>query len=126
MKKLATKTALLSAGGVIALSALAVTVAFAGGDDAETEVALPAPTIIRAINAAVAAKPGDIKGVEAESEGGVTKVEVEIVAADGKEYEVSVDAKTGKVLEVESEAEDKDDAGETNEGNNEGNDKDAE
>ncbi len=105
MKKFTPKAALLSAGALVALCALAATNATIAraGDDAETTVALPAPTIINAINAAVAAKPGDIKSVETEVENGVNQIEIDLVATDdGKPYEVTVDATTAKVLDVKA------------------------
>ena len=107
--KLTKKNALLSAATLAVLGAV-TSIATAQGDDEEIKVALPAATMISAINAAVAAQPGNVAEVEAESEDGVTKVEVEIVAADGKRYEVDVSAQTGKVIAVEA-----DDDGEENE-----------
>ena len=113
MKKLNSKSILWSALGAVALSAMVAGVAFAGGDDEnETEAALPAATVTSAINTAVAAKAGNVSGVEIETENGVTKIDVEIVGADGKEYEVGVNAQTGKVIAVEAEDENENEADE--------------
>ena len=114
MKKLNQKSILWSAAGALAVSGLAAGIAFAGSGAAETEVALPAATVTRAINAAVAAKAGNVAGVEMETENGVTHVDVEIAAADGKKYEVGVNAATGKVMAVALDQEDNE-AGEANE-----------
>ena len=118
MKQLNPKKMLWSAVGVLTISGLAAGIAFAGGDDNETEVALPAATVTRAINTAVAAKAGNVAGLEMETENGVTKIDVEVAAADGKKYEVSVNAATGKVMSVEEDKEDNeaDEKGEMNEG----------
>ena len=95
--------------GVITLSVLATNIAF-GENAAEVKTALPAATVTRAINAAVRAKAGNIAGVEMETENGVTKVDVEIVATDGKNYEVGVNAKTGKVIAIELDDENENEA----------------
>ncbi len=80
------------------------------------KVAIPADQAIRFIRTAVAAKPGDVRAVEVENEGGKTICEVEILAQDGKTYEVEVDAATNTVIEVELDDdndEDEDDKDET-------------
>ena len=121
MKTLDQKNLSWSAIGVAAFAVLAAAgISFAGGGEEETEVALPAATVTSAINTAVAAKAGNISGIEMETENGVTKVEVEIVAADGKNYEVGVNAQTGKIISVEEDKEDEhegDEKGEMNEQN---------
>ena len=89
-----------------ALAIVAVSAVLAGADDqTETQLALPAPTIVGAINAAVAAKPGNVAGVEIEFEDGVARVEVEVVATDGKKYEVAVNSQSGEVVSVEADDE---------------------
>lgn len=115
MKKLNQKNLLWSAIGALAVSGLAAGIAFAGGGETETEVALPAATVTNAINAAVKAKAGNVAGVEVETEKGVTKIDVEIVGADGKKYEVGVNASTGKVIAVEADDENENDENEQNE-----------
>lgn len=125
MKKFNQKSILWSAATAIAVSGLAAGIAFAGSGAAETEVALPASTVTSAINAAVKAKAGNVAGVEMETEKGVTHVDVEIAAGDGKKYEVSVNAQTGKVMSVEAdndanEANEQGEAGEKGEANQKG------
>ena len=115
MKKLNQKSILWSAVGAVAVSGLAAGIAFAGSGATETEVALPAATVTRAINAAVKAKAGNVAGVEMETEKGVTHVDVEIVANDGKKYEVGVNAQTGKVMAVEADNGKENEVGEANE-----------
>lgn len=102
--------------GVVALLGIAgfATNSAFGEGAAEVETALPAATVTSAINTAVKAKAGNVVGVEIETENGVTKVEVEIVAADGKKYEVGVNASTGKVIAVEAD-DDENEAGEQGE-----------
>ena len=60
--------------------------------------------------AALAAKPGKVTEVELEKEDGVVVYGIDITAEDGKMFDVTVDANTGKVLKVEAEdANEKDD-----------------
>lgn len=114
MKQLNKKSILWSAIGVVAISSAVAGIAFAGGGG-ETEVALPAATVTRAINAAVKAKAGNVAGVEMETENGVTHVDVSIAANDGKKYEVGVNAATGKVMAVEADNGKENEAGEAGE-----------
>ncbi len=67
----------------------------------DSKVALPAEQVIASIKTAIAAKPGDVRAVEIENEGGKSICEVEILASDGKTYEVEVDVATNTVVEVE-------------------------
>ena len=53
--------------------------------------------------AALAAKPGKVTEVELEKEDGVVVYGVDVTAEDGKLFDVTVDANTGKVLKVEAE-----------------------
>ena len=69
----------------------------------DTATALPAEQVIASIRTAVAAKPGRVLKVEAESEDGKTLCEVEVLAENGKTYEVEVDVVTNKALAVELE-----------------------
>ena len=110
--------------GILLVSGMIANRSF-GQSEKEVEVALPAATVTRAINTAVAAKAGNVAGVEMETENGVTKIDVEIAATDGKKYEVGVNAQTGKVIAVEEDKEDNE-AGEGNEAGEKGemNDKD--
>lgn len=116
MQKLTKKSALLGAGGALALlgGIAGIAVAQSGAEEKDAEVGVPAVTLVRAINAATGAKAGDIAKVEVEVEGGKTMVDVEILAKDGKTYEVGVEAASGKVASVEVDTEDE--ADEKNEG----------
>ncbi|MDQ3753901.1 MAG: hypothetical protein M3371_04125 [Acidobacteriota bacterium] len=58
--------------------------------------------MIASIRTAVAAKPGNVREVEIENEGDKTLCEVEILAQDGKTYEVEIDVATNTVVEVET------------------------
>ncbi len=55
------------------------------------------------MKAALALHPGKVISLEAEVEKGKPIYEFDIQGADGKEWEVECDAKTGKVTEVEEE-----------------------
>lgn len=79
-------------------------------EDDDVRIALPAAQVIAAIQTAVAAKPGNVLGIEAEKEDGKTLCEVTVAAKDGKTYDVDVDVSTKKVVEIEDAgAEDKED-----------------
>ncbi|MEJ7618133.1 MAG: hypothetical protein WKF30_14485 [Pyrinomonadaceae bacterium] len=80
----------------------------------QTKAALPAEQLIACIKTAIAAKAGEVRTVEAENEGGKPICEVEILAEDGKTYEVEVDVATNTVIEVEVD----DDDGEDEDKNN--------
>ncbi len=67
----------------------------------DSKVAIPAEQVIASIKTAIAAKPGDVRAVEIENERGKSICEVEILASDGKTYEVEVDVATSTVVEVE-------------------------
>lgn len=60
---------------------------------ADDDKALPAESVISAIQAAVAAQPGLVKEVEVERERGRLVVEVEIVT-DGRKTKVKIDPET--------------------------------
>jgi len=75
----------------------------------DTKAAVSAEQVIASVRTAVAAKPGNVRAVEMENEGGKTICEVEILAQDGKAYEVEVDVATNKVIEVEAEDDDDED-----------------
>ncbi len=75
----------------------------------DTKAAVSAEQVIASVRTAVAVKPGNVRAVEMENEGGKTICEVEILAQDGKAYEVEVDVATNKVIEVEAEDDDDDD-----------------
>ncbi len=63
-----------------------------------------------AMKAALAKHPGEVITVEAEISKGKPQYEFDIKGKDGKEWEVEVDAKSGKVIEEEQEVANADDA----------------
>ncbi|MCM3902822.1 MAG: hypothetical protein ND866_14045 [Pyrinomonadaceae bacterium] len=77
-----------------------------GGSAKKAKVAIPADQVIASIRTAIAAKPGNLLGVEVENEGGKTVCEVEILIPDGKTYEVEVDVASNTLVEVELEDDD--------------------
>ncbi|HEX7957784.1 MAG TPA: PepSY domain-containing protein [Pyrinomonadaceae bacterium] len=83
----------LAAGGAV------IRAEVRGGRGAEA--ALSAEQAVACVRAAVAAKPGNVHSLEAENEGGKVVCEVEVLAQDGKTYEVEIDAATNAVVEVE-------------------------
>ena len=72
-----------------------------GENGKESKAALSADQVIVCIKTAVAAKPGNVRAMEAESEDGKIICEVEVLAQDGKTYEVEVDVASNTVIEVE-------------------------
>ena len=72
-------------------------------------VSLTAEQVIASVKTAAAAKPGNVLELEAEREGGKLVCEVEILAGDGKKYEVVVDVANNSVVEIEEEDDDDDD-----------------
>lgn len=62
-----------------------------------------------ALKAALAAHAGSVISAEAELEKGKATYEFDIKAADGKEWEVEIDAKTGKVIQESQEVADAND-----------------
>jgi len=71
------------------------------GDAKESKAALPAEQVIALIGTAIIAQPGSVRALEAENEGGKIICEVEILAPDGKTYEVEMDVATNTVIEIE-------------------------
>ena len=72
-----------------------------GQNSKEPKAALPAEQVIESIRTAAAAKPGNVRAVEVEKDGGKTLCEVEILAEDGKTYEVEVEVATNTVVKIE-------------------------
>lgn len=72
------------------------------GEAGEVEITLTASQLKAATAAALAVKQGKVLETEAESEGGKTHCDVQILAADGKTYEVGVDVASHKVASVEA------------------------
>lgn len=96
----------------LAVLTLAAVMAFAvparaddDGDDHDLARRLLAEGQIRPLSAIVeeikGQVPGEMLGVEFESEKGLYKYEIKILRPDGKVQEVEVDARTGTILKVE-------------------------
>ncbi|MBA2734313.1 MAG: hypothetical protein H0U54_15720 [Acidobacteria bacterium] len=98
---------------LICLVALAIAVSgvwtkVEGQSTKEEKAAIAADQVIASIRTAMIAKPGDMRAVEIEKERGQTICEVEILAQDGKTYEVALDVATNTVIEVEMDDDDDD------------------
>ncbi len=92
-----------------ALAGLALTGALMGAVSAQTAAETTGLSEEQAIEIALLEVAGDVQEVELEKEDGMMVYEVEILNADGQEFEVEIAADTGVVLEVEAEDEDDDD-----------------
>ena len=94
-----------------AVSGLVLAGGFAGMVSAQTVAAATGLTEEQVIEIALSEVPGQVQEVELERHRSTQIYEIEILAADGTEMEVEIDAKTGNVLMVEAEDEgcDKDD-----------------
>ena len=86
--------ALMLAAGVSGLRA-------EGQSAKDSKAAISADQAVACVRAAAASKPGDVLALEVEREGGKVVCEVEILAQDGKTYDVEVDVATNAVTEVE-------------------------
>ena len=93
---------------VLALAAGGFRINAEGQGTKETKVGISAEQVIASIRTAIAAKPGNVRAVEAENENGKTFCEVEVLAQDGKTYEVKVDVTSNTVVEVEADDDDDD------------------
>ncbi len=93
----------------LALAVFGYVIQVEGRSTKNAKAAIPADQVIASIRTAIAAKPGNLLGVEAENEGAKTLCEVEILTPDGKTYEVEVDVATNAVVEVELEDDDDED-----------------
>ncbi len=80
-----------------------------GQNTKQPKVSIPAEQVIAAIKTAVSAKSGNVLEIEAESEKGKVVCEIEILAQDGKTYEVVVDVASNTVIEIEADDDDDDD-----------------
>lgn len=111
----ASRAKLITGSIFASLIVLALTVGVFGikanpTDDKQTKVSVPAEQVIESIRTAIAAKSGNVRGVDIESEDGKVVCEISVLAADGKTYEVEVDVATNTVLEIEEDDDnDKDD-----------------
>lgn len=84
---------------LIACGTAALALALSTASWADTNKGVPADQVIAAIQAAVAAQPGNIKDVEVEDRRDNTPVvEVEIIAAGDKKHKVKVDAGTRQIV----------------------------
>lgn len=92
------------AGG--ALTGLVLSGALMGAVSAQTAATATGLTEEQAIEIALLEVPGDVTEVELENEDGTMIYEIEIMKADGQEFEVEIAADTGAVIEVEAEDED--------------------
>ncbi len=98
----------LIAGG--ALAGLALTGALMGSVSAQTAASATGLSEEQAVEIALLEVAGEVQEIELETEDGMTIYEIEILSADGQEFEVEIAADTGAVVEVEVEdADDEDD-----------------
>ena len=93
----------------LALAVFGYVIQVEGRSAKKAKAAIPADQVIASIRTAIAAKPGNLVGVEVETEAGRTLCEVEILASDGKTYEVDVDVASNTLVEVELEDDDDED-----------------
>ena len=82
----------------IIASILALGLVSGGAMAADKDETLPVTQLVAAIQAAVAATPGNVKEVEVKKQKDRMLVEIEIYGADGKKNEVKVDAQTAQVV----------------------------
>ena len=75
------------------------------GEDKDDKPLTATITPAAATAAAIAAQPGTAGEVELEDENGTTVYDADVTAADGKKYDVKVDANTGKILKSEADDE---------------------
>ena len=93
----------------LALAAFGYVIRAEGQGAKKAKPAIPADQVIASLKTAIAAKPGNVRAVEAENGGGKPLCEVEVLAEDGKTYEVEVDVATNTVVEVEVDDDDGED-----------------
>lgn len=84
-------TSFMSGGAALLLLAAPLTCA---ADDE----AIPQEQLIKAIQTAVTAYPGNVQEADVEKKNGKRIVEVKITGADGKEKEISVDVEKNQVM----------------------------
>lgn len=82
--------------GLVASGAVWLMVASPAAKAADSE-RLPSEKVIAAIQAAVAAHPGEVKEVEVDERRGRLLIEVTIIGADGVKKEVQIDPATNKI-----------------------------
>lgn len=103
----------LVAGG--ALTGLVLAGGFAGLVSAQSVADATGLTEEQVIEIALMEVPGTVQDVELETHRGQHIYEIEILAADGEEFEVEIDAETGDVLEVSADDDGCDKDGDTDE-----------
>ncbi len=92
-----------------ALAGLVITGAVVGSVSAQSTAEATGLTLQQAIEIALQEVSGEVQEAELENEDGMKIYEVEILDANGQEFEVEIAADTGAVIEVEAEDEDDDD-----------------
>lgn len=96
----------LIAGG--ALTGLVMTGALVGTVSAQSAADATGLSEEQAVQIALLEIDGDVQEVELEREDGKMVYEIEILNAEGQEFEVEIAADTGAVLEIEAEDDDHD------------------
>ena len=103
-----------------AVAGLFLTGAIVGAVSAQSAATATGLTEAQAIEIALLEVPGDVQEVELEREDRDLVYEIEIINADGIEFEVEIDADSGAIFEVD--AEDKDDCKDDNDDDNDDDD----
>ena len=91
-----------------AFTGLALSGALVGAVSAQSAAQATGLSEEQAIEIALLEVPGDVQEVELEKEDGMMVFEIEILDADGQEFEIEIAADTGAVIEVEAEDDDDD------------------
>ena len=91
-----------------ALAGLALTGAVAGSVSAQRVAEATGLSMEQAIEIALLEVPGEVQEAELEREDGVMVYEIEILDANGQEFEIEIAADTGEVIEIEAEDDDDD------------------
>ncbi|MBA3513777.1 MAG: hypothetical protein H0T77_05320 [Pyrinomonadaceae bacterium] len=95
--------------GSVSICVIALALAVEGRSAKKAKPAITADQVIASIRIAIAAKPGNLLGIEVEKEGEKTVCEIEILTADSRTYEVEVDVASNEIVEVELKADDDED-----------------
>lgn len=86
-----------------ALAGLALTSAVAGAVSAQSVADATGLTMQQAIEIALLEVSGEVQEAELENEDDMKLYEIEIVDANGQEFEIEIAADTGAVIKVETE-----------------------
>lgn len=89
-----------------ALAGLVLTSALTGTVSAQSAAEAIGISEEQAVEIALTEVAGEIQEVELEKEDGKMIYEIEILNADGQEFEIEIAADTGEVLEVEADEDD--------------------